>query len=183
MLTRPDPPKSGKIVTRPDPRVHLTCGQLWSTYSDEFRTFYSFMYWAGMTLNSSVVVLIMTLNSYGAYKGMILWVWQQFAPPQLIFLVWSYPTCSVAIYSWWQTLPHWGKTHWVEIYWSIVWHIVRLVSSARAPKTRARPIEARALALLPHWGKSAQALGKKFLKIVWAVLCTHSLTLKLTFFR
>ena len=34
MLTRPDPPKSGKIVTRPgptrpDPRVHPTRGQLW----------------------------------------------------------------------------------------------------------------------------------------------------------
>ena len=28
--TRPDPPKSGKIVTRPDPRVHPTRGQLWA---------------------------------------------------------------------------------------------------------------------------------------------------------
>ena len=28
MLTRLDPPKSGKIVTGPDPRVHPTLGQL-----------------------------------------------------------------------------------------------------------------------------------------------------------
>ena len=43
MLTRPDPPKSGKIMTRPDParpdptrpdpRVHPTRGQLWPTHT------------------------------------------------------------------------------------------------------------------------------------------------------
>jgi hypothetical protein len=31
VLTRPDPPKSGKIMTRPDPRVHPTRRQLWDT--------------------------------------------------------------------------------------------------------------------------------------------------------
>ena len=46
--------------------------------------------------------------------------------------------------SWWQTVPQWGKTHWGKIHWGIVWHIVRLVSSARAPKTGARLNEARA---------------------------------------
>ena len=32
MLTRPDLPKSGKIVTRPDPRVHPTRGKLCVQY-------------------------------------------------------------------------------------------------------------------------------------------------------
>ena len=36
------------------------------------------------------------------------------------------------IWWWCQTMPHWGKTHWGKIHWSIVWHNVRLVSSARA---------------------------------------------------
>ena len=49
-----------------------------------------------MRLNSSVVVLIMTLNLSGANMGMILCVWLQFAPPRSIFFLWSYPTCSVA---------------------------------------------------------------------------------------
>ena len=31
-------------------------------------------------------------------------------------------------------MPQWGKTHWGKIHWSIVWHIVRPISSARAPK-------------------------------------------------
>ena len=47
----------------------------------------SYSYILGMTLNSSVVVLIMTLNLSGANKKMILWVWLQFAPPRLIFFV------------------------------------------------------------------------------------------------
>ena len=40
----------------------------------------------GMTLNSSVVVLIMMLNSFGANTGMVLWVWLQFVLPRLISL-------------------------------------------------------------------------------------------------
>ena len=65
-------------------------------------------------------------------------------------------------WSWWQTLPHWGKTHWGKTRWSIVWHIVRLVSSARAPKTGARLIEARAIALLSHWGMNINMYGQKW---------------------
>ena len=53
----------------------------------------TFIYVLVMTLNSSVV-LIMTLNWSGTNN--ILWVWLQFAPPRLIFFVWSYPTCCVA---------------------------------------------------------------------------------------
>ena len=53
--------------------------------------------------------------------------------------------------------------------WSNVWHIVRPVSSARAPKTGARLTEARALALLPHWGKSARAPVKNLLKTTWSL--------------
>ena len=70
---------------------------------------------------------------------------------------------------WCQTRPHWGKTHWGKIHWSNVWHIVRPVSSARAPKTGARLTEARALALLPHWGKSARAPNQNLLKTTWSL--------------
>ena len=48
--------------------------------------FWSFDACLGMTLNSSVAVLIMTLNSSGANKEMILWAWLQFVLPWLILL-------------------------------------------------------------------------------------------------
>ena len=50
----------------------------------------------GMTLNSSVVVLSMTLNSSGTSKERYSVSKLQFALPQVIFFVWSYPTCCVA---------------------------------------------------------------------------------------
>ena len=53
--------------------------------------------------------------------------------------------------------PHWGKIHW-----SIDWHIVRPVSSARAPKTGERLSEARAFALLPHWGMNIDMYGQEW---------------------
>ena len=67
---------------------------------------------------------------------------------------WQSMVIAHKVWRWCHTMPHWGKTHWGKIHWSNVWHIVRPVSSARAPKTGARLTEARALALLPHWGKS-----------------------------
>ena len=55
------------------------------------------LYALGMTLNSSVVVLSMTLNSCGAIEEMIFWVSLQFAPRCTDdFPVWSCPTCCVA---------------------------------------------------------------------------------------
>ena len=50
-----------------------------------------------------VFFLIMTLNSSGANKGMIVFVWLQIAPPRLIFYVWSYPTAvylACVLYQW-----------------------------------------------------------------------------------
>ena len=47
-----------------------------------------------MTLNSSVVVLSMTLNSIGASKEWFSVSELQFVLPQLIVFVWSYLTCS-----------------------------------------------------------------------------------------
>ena len=59
-------------------------------------------------------------------------------------------------------IPHWGKTHWGKIHWSIVCHIVRPVSSARAPKTGARLTETWALAHLPHWGMNIDMYGQEW---------------------